>query len=427
MDEVTIIGGGLAGVEAAHFLANHRVKVKLYEMRPLVQTGAHHTSLLAELVCSNSLKSNNIDNACGLLKEELRKLDSICIKTADENSVPSGQALSVDRDLFSRKIDEIIRQNPYISVINEEVTTILDGVVIVATGPLTSPALLSNLVSLTGKEHQHFYDASAPLIEKSSLNMDVLYKKDRYDKGDGSYLNAPMSKEQYDKFYNELIKAKKAMRHDFDVPLFEACKPIEEIARSGYDALRFGPMKPKGLWRDKNDRSYAIVQLRKEDNYEKLYNLVGFQTNLTYSEQKRVFSLIPGLENAKFVRYGLMHKNIYLNSPSILNEDLSLKANNKIIIAGQLAGVEGYVESMSMGLLAGVNALFKLRKKPMILPPMETMIGSLFNYLHLGSKNHFQPMNANFQILRNYDKNRKDIIIDDAIRAILKYKEKIDE
>lgn len=427
MDEVTIIGGGLAGVEAAHFLANHRVKVKLYEMRPFVQTGAHHTSLLAELVCSNSLKSNNIDNACGLLKEELRKLDSICIKTADENSVPSGQALSVDRDLFSKQIDKIIRQNPYISVVNEEITTIPDGIVIIATGPLTSSSLLSNLVLLTGKEHQHFYDASAPLIEKNSLNMNVLYKKDRYDKGDGSYLNAPMSKEQYDNFYQELIQAKKAIIHDFDVPLFEACKPIEEIARSGYDALRFGPMKPKGLWRDKNDRSYAVVQLRKEDNYEKLYNLVGFQTNLTYSEQKRVFSLIPGLENAKFVRYGLMHKNIYLNSPSILNEDLSLIANDSIIIAGQLAGVEGYVESMSMGLLAGVNAFFKLHKKPMILPPKETMIGSLFNYLHLGSKDHFQPMNANFQILRNYDKNRKDMIIHDSIRAILKYKEKIDE
>lgn len=426
MEEVYIVGGGLAGVEAAYFLANKGIKVKLFEMRPKVQTGAHHSALLAELVCSNSLKSNELTNACGLLKEELRILGSICMESASLSMVPSGTALSVEREKFSSYIDEKIRKNPLIQVVNEEFVEFDDHFTIVASGPLTSSKLLEKLASITGVENRHFFDASAPLVEKSSLNLDILYRKDRYDKGDGSYLNAPMDKETYDKFVDALINAKKALVHDFDTSYFEACKPIEEIARSGHDALRFGPLKPKGLWRSKEDRSYAIVQLRKEDNYERLYNLVGFQTNLTYNEQKRVFSLIPGLENAKFVRYGLMHKNAYLNAPSVLNEDLSLKNKNNIFIAGQLSGVEGYVESMAMGLLSAINVYYRLKNKMMNLPPKESMLGALFNYLHLGSKEHFQPMNANFQILYGYEKNKKDSCVNNALEAIKIYKEEID-
>lgn len=426
MDEVYVVGGGLAGVEAANFLAKKGIKVKLFEMRPKVQTGAHHSTLLAELVCSNSLKSNELTNACGLLKEELRILGSICMESASLSMVPSGSALSVERDKFSSYIDEKIRKNPLIEVVNEEFIDFDDHLTIVASGPLTSPKLLDKLANITGVKNRHFFDASAPLVEKSSLNLDILYRKDRYDKGDGSYLNAPMDKLTYDNFVIELINAKKALVHDFDISYFEACKPIEEIARSGHDALRFGPLKPKGLWRSKEDRSYAIVQLRKEDNYERLYNLVGFQTNLTYGEQKRVFSMIPGLENAKFVRYGLMHKNAYLNAPSVLNEDLSLKNKNNIFIAGQLSGVEGYVESMAMGLLAAVNVYYRLLSKKMNFPPRNSMLGALFNYLHLGSKEHFQPMNANFQILHGYEKNKKDKCVQQALEAIKIYREELD-
>ena len=334
-------------------------------MRLVKESPAHKTKLAAELVCSNSLKNNALTNACGLLKEEMRILGSEIIKAADESQIPGGNALVVDREIFSRTLDEKIRTHPNIEYIGEEVTKIPKGITIIASGPLTSPSLEQELKEIIGEESLYFFDASSPIIEFSSINLDIGYFKSRYSQGDDSYLNCPFTREEYALFYNELINAKTAKVSSFDTNYFSGCMPIEVMAKKGFDTLRFGPLKPRGLEKDKASRPFAVVQLRQEDINATLYNLVGFQTNLTYSEQERVFRLIPGLENAKFVRFGLMHRNTYINSPASLNSDLSLIANNDIFIAGQLSGVEGYVESAASGLLVAINVLNRLkRKKP---------------------------------------------------------------
>ena len=355
--KINIIGAGLAGCEAAHFLANKGFEVNLFEMRPIKNTGAHHTEKFAELVCSNSLKSKNLDNACGLLKEEIKEMGSILMESALLNSVPGGNALTVDRDNFASYIDKKIRENPNIHIFNEEVTELKEGINVVCSGPLTSESLVNELSKHTNKNFLHFFDASAPIILSDSINMDIAYKKARYDQGDDSYINCPMNKEQYHNFLSELLGAKKALVHDFDTNYFEGCMPVEVIASRGLDTLRFGPLKPVGFDDPRTGRRpYALVQLRQDDKQASIYNLVGFQTNLKFAEQKKVFSLIPGLENAEFIKYGVMHRNTYINSTKLLDETYNLKSNKNIYFAGQITGVEGYVESISSGMVAALNA-----------------------------------------------------------------------
>ncbi len=407
MKTIHVIGAGLAGSEAAYYLATKGFKVKLYEMRPTQMTPAHHTGLFGELVCSNSLKSARLENACGLLKEEMRHLGSLTMDVASLTSVPSGQALSVDRELFAYEITKRIKEHQNIEIIEGEVKSLpSDGYVIVATGPLTSDALSEEIKKIIGAETLHFFDACSPIVEKDSIDFNKAYYKSRYDEGDDSYINCAMNKEEYDIFFNELINAQTVPLHDFDGNFFEACMPIEAMARRGEKTLRYGPLKPMGLRRTPDDRPYAVIQLRQDNVSASLYNIVGFQTNLTYPEQKRVFSLIPGLENAVFVRYGLMHRNTYLCAPIVLNENLSLKQDNRIFIAGQLSGVEGYVESAATGLLAAIYLEQLLNDKEIILIPKETMLGALVFYItHCAAKN-FSPMNANFGIMNNITKDR---------------------
>lgn len=404
MKRVNIIGGGLSGSEAAYFLLKKGYEVHLYEKRPLVQTPAHHTSFFGELVCSNSLKSNRLDNACGLLKEEMRVMDSLTMKIAEKTKVPSGNALSVDRDLFAKGITEELKSFPNLIIHNEDVESFPDGANIVATGPLTSDKLASLLSKIIGLDNLFFFDASAPIIEKDSIDMNIAYKKARYDQGDDSYINCPFSKDEYDLFYNELIHAELAKIHDFDKAYFEGCMPIEVIAKRGYDTLRYGPLKPKGLQMMDRPKAYAVLQLRQDNLHGNLYNIVGFQTNLTYPEQKRVFSLIPGLKNARFVRYGLMHRNSYICSPIALNKNLSLKNNKNIYVAGQLSGVEGYVESSAIGILAAIYVHLLFSKKEIPDIPNTTILGSLHNYICNANPKDFSPMNANFGILPNASK-----------------------
>ena len=421
-DYITVIGAGLAGCEAAYQIAKKEIKVKLYEMKPIKFSPAHTNKNLAEIVCSNSFKSNLITNACGLLKEELRKLNSLLIKVADETKVPAGQALAVDREEFSAKVTKEIEQNPFIEIIHEEITDIdkiaNEGIVIIATGPLTSEGLEKQIQKITGMDKLYFYDAAAPIVTKDSINFDIAFYGDRYSqekKKDeteeqwktritqetSDYINLPMNKEEYENFCKELIEAEVVTLHEFEKKeIFEGCMPIEIMAKRGIDTLRFGPLKPVGFDDPRTaKRPYAIVQLRQDDKQAQIYNLVGFQTNLKFGEQKKVFSKIPGLENAEFVKYGVMHRNTYINSTELLDETYQLKTNKNIYFAGQITGVEGYVESISSGLVAGLNAAdyFKNGVKNYYFPEY-TMIGALAKYIST-SNSKFQPMNANFGIL----------------------------
>lgn len=402
MQYINVIGGGLAGSEAAYQIAKRGIKVRLYEMKPIKFSPAHSSENLAEIVCSNSLKSNLLTNACGLLKEELRRLDSLLIKCADETAVPAGQALAVDREEFSKLVTKKIEENENIEIIKEEVTTIPDGITIIATGPLTSDALSSEIAKLTGEEKLFFYDAAAPIVTKESIDMNNAFTADRYGKGDSDYINCPMTKEEYELFYNELVNAEVTNKHEFEKGnLFEGCMPIEEMARRGSQTLTYGPLKPVGF----DKKYYAVVQLRQDNKEGTLYNLVGFQTNLKFGEQKRVFSMIPALKNAEFVRYGVMHRNTYINAPKLLDNTFNLKGT-KIFFAGQISGVEGYVESIASGMVAAINAVQMIEGKEKIVFSEETMIGALSAYISTENKN-FQPMNANFGIL-NCDKKIKD-------------------
>ena len=396
---VHVIGAGLAGVEAAYQVAKNGINVKLYEMRPVKMTPAHHTGNFAELVCSNSLRGDNFNNAVGVLKNEMEKLDSVIIKFARENSVPAGGALAVDREAFSKAVTDFISNQPLIEVIHEEVTTLPEGPTIIASGPLTSDALSNEIKDLLGEEYFYFFDAAAPIIEKDSVNFDIAYYKSRYDKGENEYINCPMTEDEFNLFYDELMKAEVVKPKDFEEKFFEGCMPFEEMARRGKQTLLFGPMKPVGLSKPDGTRPYAVVQLRQDNVQASLYNIVGFQTHLTWPEQKRIIHLIPGLENATFVRYGVMHRNSFICSPQYLNQDYSLKNHEGLYIAGQITGVEGYVESAQSGMIAGMNMVRYLNKQEPIIFPRETVMGALSYYITHCEAEHFQPMKANFGIL----------------------------
>lgn len=406
MKRISVIGAGLAGCEAAKAIARKGIKVDLYEMKPLKKSPAHKSDLFAELVCSNSLKCSRIDSAAGLLKEEARRLDSVCMQAAKESSVAAGGALAVDRDIFSSFITESILKDENITVKHEIVEKIPeDEITVIATGPLTDGTLAENIESLCQENSLSFFDAAAPIVTASSIDMSKAFFASRYDRdesGQGDYINCPMNKEEYERFYTELINAESAPLKNFDKPfkVYEGCMPVEVLAKRGQDSIRFGPLKPVGLKDPRTGhRPWAVVQLRKENAKGSLYNLVGFQTNLKFPEQKRVFSLIPGLENAEFIRYGVMHRNTFLNSTKLLNKNLSLKSKPNIFFAGQLTGVEGYMESAACGIIAGMNAAnFALGEKPIILPEF-TMIGALLNYITDETVSDFQPMGANFGIL----------------------------
>ena len=432
-DYITIIGGGLAGTEAAYQIAKAGIKVKLYEMKPKKFSPAHSNQDLAEIVCSNSFKSNLLTNACGLLKEELRRLDSLLIQIADETSVPAGQALAVDREIFAKKVTEKIKDQPLIEIINEEVGKDIhikdlaaEGIVIIATGPLTSETLAKEIGELTGENKLYFYDAAAPIVTKESIDFNIAFFGNRYEQEkqkdetienwkkrlkaqDASYINLPMNQEEYEKFYNELVNAEIVTLHDFEKrEIFEGCMPIEVMAKRGIDTLRYGPLKPVGFDDPRTaKRPYGVVQLRQDDSQGTMYNLVGFQTNLKFGEQKRVFSLIPGLENAEFIKYGVMHRNTYINSSFLLDETYNLKKNNNIYFAGQITGVEGYVESISSGMVASLNAIAKFKNKDKVTFRDSTVIGALAKYVST-ENDKFQPMNANFGILPELDTRIKD-------------------
>ena len=405
---VKVYGAGLAGCEAAWQIAKRGIKVKLYEMKPHKFTPAHHSKGFAELVCSNSLRSDRVTNAVGLLKEELLRLDSLIMEAAYATRVPAGSALAVDRDLFSNYITEKINSHPNIEVVCEEVSSVDgDGVTVIATGPLTSDAMAEYIEKELGCSGLHFFDAAAPIVDASTLNMDVVYAASRYDKGDADYLNCPMTREQYDAFYTELITAREAELKDFDrdmqkeLKVFEGCMPVEVMAKRGYDTLRYGPLKPVGLV-DKRvgEEAYAVVQLRRENAEGSMYNLVGFQTHLTFPEQKRVFSMIPGLENAEFLRYGIMHRNTYIDSPRYLSADYSMKERSNIFFAGQMTGVEGYIESAGSGFVAGVNAAMRVQGEDAVIFPKTMMLGAMAEYVSSGNlSGSFVPMNANFGII----------------------------
>ena len=407
---VNVIGAGLAGCEAAYQLAKRGIKVKLYEMKPKKFSPAHSDENLAEIVCSNSFKSNLKTNACGLLKEELRMLGSLLIRVADEVRVPAGQALAVDRELFSKKVTEEIEKNENIEIIREEVTKINeDEYTIIATGPLTSDILYEEIQKLIKEDSLHFYDAAAPIIEKDSINMNIAFYGDRYGKGDSSYINLPMNESEYKDFYNNLINAEVVTLHDFEKrEIFEGCMPVEVMAKRGEDTLRYGPLKPVGFTDPRTGkRPYAIVQLRQDNAIGTLYNMVGFQTNLKYGEQKRVFSKIPGLENAEFVKYGVMHRNTFINSTKLLDETYCMKNKENIYFAGQITGVEGYVESIASGLVSAINLANKIQGKEKLIFDKENMIGALSKYIST-ENDKFQPMNANFGILPPLEKRIKD-------------------
>ncbi|MGI6279589.1 MAG: methylenetetrahydrofolate--tRNA-(uracil(54)-C(5))-methyltransferase (FADH(2)-oxidizing) TrmFO [Acutalibacteraceae bacterium] len=403
MNKVTVIGAGLAGCEAAMQLSRRGIKVELYEMKPYKKTPAHKSDYFAELVCSNSLKASRIDSAAGLLKEEMRRLGSVCLLAAENSAVAAGGALAVDRELFSKYITERVKNDPNITVINKVVDKLpKDGVCIVATGPLTDGELAEDIKLLTKEENLSFFDAAAPIVAADSIDTSLSFAASRYGKGGDDYINCPLNKEEYTAFYNELIKAETAPLKDFDKPLtvYEGCMPIEVLAKRGEDSIRFGPLKPVGLKDPRTGhRPWAVVQLRRENADGTMYNMVGFQTNLKFPEQKRVFSMIPALKNAEFLRYGVMHRNSFINSPKLLKRDLSLRQNDNIFFAGQLSGVEGYMESAASGILAGINAAAKiLGKEPLILPEF-SMIGAMLRYITDETVTDFQPMGANFGIL----------------------------
>lgn len=399
---VNVIGAGLAGSEAAWQLAKRGINVRLYEMRPVKQTPAHHTDKFAELVCSNSLRANSLTNAVGVLKEEMRVLDSAIIAAADECSVPAGGALAVDRHEFAANVTEKVKNHPNVTVLNEEVTEIPEGPTIIATGPLTSEALSAKLRELTGEDYLYFYDAAAPIVEKDSLDMDKVYLKSRYDKGEAAYLNCPMTEEEFDRFYDALVSAETVPLKEFEKEIFfEGCMPIEVMAKRGKKTMLFGPMKPVGLEDPKTGkRPYAVVQLRQDDAAGTLYNIVGFQTHLKWGDQKEVLSLIPGLEQAEIVRYGVMHRNTFINSPSLLKATYQFKKRDDLFFAGQMTGVEGYVESAASGLVAGINAARLIQGKEPVTFSNETAIGSMAHYITETNKKNFQPMNANFGLFK---------------------------
>ena len=415
MEKITVIGAGLAGCEAANAISKRGIKVDLIEMKPIKKTPAHKTDNFAELVCSNSLKAARIDSAAGLLKQEMRHFGSICLEAADKSRVPAGGALAVDRDIFSQYITEKIKNDKNITVINDIVNEFpKDGITVIATGPLTDGALAQSIESFCDTDNLNFYDAAAPIVTAQSIDFNSAFIASRYDKdesGEGDYTNCPMNKEEYEKFYNALITAESAPLHDFDKPftVYEGCMPIEVLAKRGVDSIRFGPLKPVGL-RDPRTghRPWAVVQLRKENAAGSLYNLVGFQTNLKFGEQKRVFSMIPALKNAEFVRYGVMHRNSFINSPKLLKHDLSFKKSDNVFFAGQLSGVEGYMESAASGIIAGINAANKLLGKPPIVLPNITMIGALLSYITDQTVVSFQPMGANFGILPPLENTIRD-------------------
>jgi methylenetetrahydrofolate--tRNA-(uracil-5-)-methyltransferase len=398
-EDLVIIGGGLAGSEAAWQAATRGVKVTLYEMRPKEPTPAHKTGFLAELVCSNSLGSDDIQNAPGILKAEMRRLGSLIIKMADEARVPAGSALAVDRDLFAQRITQTLEGHPNIKIIHEHVPKIpSDAVTIVATGPLTSDALAKHIKEFTHSNRLYFFDAIAPIVDADSVDMTMVFKASRYGKGEAAYLNCPMSETEYDAFYQALLSADKVVPKEFEqVPYFEGCIPIEVMAERGRDTMMFGPLKPVGLVDPKtNTRPYAVVQLRMENQHGTCYNMVGFQTKLTYSAQKRVFRMIPGLANAEFLRYGSVHRNTFVNAPALLNDLLQLRSQKRIFIAGQLVGVEGYTEAAASGGLAGINAARLLQGQDLVTPPETTAHGALLKYITTSDPRHFQPMNINY-------------------------------
>jgi methylenetetrahydrofolate--tRNA-(uracil-5-)-methyltransferase len=426
MQQVTVVGAGLAGSEAAWQAAESGAKVTLYEMRPVKQTPAHHTDKFAELVCSNSLRANSLTNAVGILKEEMRRLNSIIIQSADACSVPAGGALAVDRHEFAQRVTDSIRNHPNITVINEETEEIPEGICVIATGPLTSPSLSDKLKQLTGEEYLYFYDAAAPIVDRETIDMDKVFLASRYDKGEAAYLNCPMNEEEFNAFYDALTSAEVVALKEFEKEIFfEGCMPIEEIARRGKQTLLFGPMKPVGL----NDprtgsQPFAVVQLRQDNSAGTLFNIVGFQTHLKWGDQKRVFQLIPGLENAEIIRYGVMHRNTFINSPNLLKTTYQYKNREDLLFSGQMTGVEGYVESAASGLVAGLNAA-RIAKgvTPLSFPP-ETAIGSMAHYITTANPNHFQPMNANFGLFPALEKRirnkqeRYEIIANRALATI---------
>lgn len=400
---VHVIGAGLAGCEAVTQLTRHGIPVILHEMRPVKSDEAHKTAYFAELVCSNSLRAGNIENAVGLLKEEMRRLGSLIMQKADEHQVPAGGALAVDRDGFAAAVTEAVKANPLVTVIHEEVTDLesLEGTVIVASGPLTSDALFADIKKLYKSDYLHFFDAAAPIVTADSLDYDKVYRASRYDKGGADYLNCPFyTKEEYVAFWEALCNAESAPVKDFEHDVFEACMPIEEMAARGEDTMRFGPLKPVGLIDPRNGKeAYAVVQLRQDNAAASLYNLVGFQTHLKWPEQRRVFGMIPGLENAEFVRFGVMHKNTYLNSPQLLDKHFNLRSNKRFYFAGQMTGVEGYVESAASGLMAGLAAARAVLELPEVEFPDVTAHGALANYISNPAIENFQPMNINFGLI----------------------------
>lgn len=440
---INVLGAGLAGCEAAWQAARLGVRVKLYEMKPKKFTPAHKSESFAELVCSNSLRSDSVTNAVGLLKEEMRHLSSLILEAADATRVPAGSALAVDRVKFSDYITEKIRTNPNIEVIEEEVTSLPEGeITVIATGPLTSDPMAEYIKTELGCPGLHFFDAAAPIVAAESVNTDVAFFASRYDKGDADYLNCPMTKEQYDAFYDALVSAREAELHDFDkesqknLKVFEGCMPVEVMAKRGRDTLRFGPLKPVGLHDKRHPEIrdyYAVVQLRREDEHGSMYNLVGFQTHLAFPEQKRVFSMIPGLENAEFLRYGIMHRNTYLNSPGLLDATYSLISLPGVYFAGQMTGVEGYIESAGSGLVAGLNAARRALGEDAVIFPEETMIGAMAAYVSRGGTGDFTPMNANFGIIAPLPERvkggkvaRYTVYAERALREIKNFGEKPD-
>ena len=425
---VKVIGAGLAGCEAAWQLANAGINVELYEMKPKKFTPAHKYTGLAELVCSNSLKAERVESAAGLLKEEMRRLGSLTMLAAEVSRVSAGGALAVNREQFSDFITEKINAHPNITLISEEVSEIPKGYVIIATGPLTSDSLSKSIGKLIGEDYLYFHDAAAPIVTAESLDKSLVFEASRYGRGEPDYINCPMNKEEYLNFYTELLNAESAPLHDFeheghkDFKVYEGCMPIEVLAKRGEDTMRFGPLKPVGLTDPRTgNRPYAVVQLRKENNDGTLYNLVGFQTNLKFGEQKRVFSLITGLANAEFVRYGVMHRNTYLNSPKVLDKHFCFKPDPRIYFAGQMTGVEGYIESAASGIYAGMSLARRLLGKPEITLPVDTMLGALANYVEVGSEHNFQPMGSNMGILPDLPeriKNKQDKYAALAARAL---------
>lgn len=453
-DYINVVGGGLAGTEAAYQIAKRGIKVKLYEMKPNKYSPAHSNQNLAEIVCSNSFKSNLHTNACGVLKEELRAMDSLLIRIADNTAVPAGQALAVDREIFAKKVTEAIKSNQNIEVINEEVVDLEElmeeAITIVATGPLTADELAKNISKITAQDKLYFYDAAAPIVTKDSINFDIAFWGDRYEQERGkneeiedwkdrlkntkdkqNYINLPMNKEEYENFYSNLINAEVVELHHFEKrEIFEGCMPIEIMAKRGEDTLRFGPLKPVGFTDPRTGkRPYALVQLRQDDTEGNIFNLVGFQTNLKYSEQKSVFSMIPGLENAEFVKYGLMHRNTFIDSSHLLTNTYKMKSIKNLYFAGQITGVEGYVESISSGLMAGINAANEFYGKEEFSLPIETMTGALANYISTPNEK-FQPMNANFGIVPGLEKRIKDkkekykVLADRALNTLNKIMQK---